>query len=415
MDSKTKINFVGASTPIVPSYLRNIAPSSQFTHMTTKENTTAPVKSTAADDEIDLIALAKDLWNGRRIIIRYVVIGMLIGLFIALLSPKEYTVQTTMVPQTGQAAGSKLGGLSSLAAMAGFNLDMSSGTEALSPLVYPKILKSVSFQLELMNTPFEIAELERPVSLFEYYTEHKKAGVLGSLKKYTIGLPGVILKALKGQQEEVVAGANSQLIALNLKQEQVLETMNENLSLEINDKEGILTLSARFHDPVLAAQVARKAQVMLQHYITTYRIQKAQEQLDFIKERYSEKKQEFQEAQEKLARFRDQNKNVSSALAQTEIERLQSEYDIAFSVYSELAKQLEQAQIKVKEDAPVLTTVEPVRVPLKKSKPNRPLILIIWTFLGGIVGVGIVFGRQFLGTIKERWEEEQDSGNEQSQ
>lgn len=383
--------------------------------MTTKENTPAPAKSTTADDEIDLIALAKDLWDGRRTIVKYILMGMAIGLFIALLSPKEYTVQTTMVPQTGQSGGSKLGGLSSLAAMAGFNLDMSSGTETLSPLVYPKILKSVSFQLELMNTPFEIAEIEHPVSLFEYYTEHKKAGVLGNLKKYTIGLPGVILKALKGEEPEVASGGSSELIALNQKQEEVLETMNQNLSLEINDKEGILTLSARFHDPALAAQVARKAQLMLQHYITTYRIQKAQEQLDFIKDRYSEKKQEFQDAQEKLARFRDQNRNVSSALAQTEIERLQSEYDIAFSVYSELAKQLEQAQIKVKEDAPVLTTVEPVRVPLQKSKPNRPLILIIWTFLGGIVGVGIVFGRQFLGSIKERWEEEENSRSEQSQ
>ncbi len=374
---------------------------------TPNKHSSAPAKPTAADDEIDLIALAKDLWCGRRTIIKYVLIGMLIGLFLALLSPKEYTVQTTMVPQTGQTSTSKLGGLSSLAAMAGFNLDMSSGTETLSPLVYPKILKSVSFQLELMNTPFEIAELDRPVSLFEYYTEHQKAGVLGSLKKYTIGLPGTILKALKGEKPEAAPGGSSDLIALNQQQEQVLETMNQNLSLEINDKEGILTLSARFHDPVLAALVARKAQLMLQRYITTYRIQKAQEQLNFIKDRYSEKKQEFQDAQERLARFRDQNRNVSSALAQTEIERLQSEYDIAFSVYSELAKQLEQAQIKVKEDAPVLTTVEPVRVPLQKSKPNRPLILIIWTFLGGIVGVGIVFGRQFLSTIKQRWNEEE--------
>ncbi|MGQ7871146.1 Wzz/FepE/Etk N-terminal domain-containing protein [Sunxiuqinia sp. sy24] len=373
--------------------------------MTTKENTPIPAKTAAEDDEIDLIALAKDLWNGRRTIIKYTLIGIAIGLFVALLSPKEYTVQTTMVPQSGQSGGSKLGGLSSLAAMAGFNLDMSSGTEALSPLVYPKILQSVSFQMELMNTPFQFKEVDHPVSLFEYYTEYKKPGALGILKKYSLGLPGVIIKALRGEQTSSTSEGKSDLLSLNEDQEKVLKTMNENLSLEINDKEGILSLSARFHDPVLAAQVAQKAQQMLQAYITTYRIQKAQEQLDFIQERYQEKKQEFQAAQEKLARFRDQNKNVSSALAQTEIERLQSEYDIAFSVYSELAKQLEQAQIKVKEDAPVLTIVEPVRIPLQKSKPNRPMILIIWTFLGGIIGVSLIFGRQFLSSIRERWED----------
>ncbi|WP_299576297.1 Wzz/FepE/Etk N-terminal domain-containing protein [uncultured Sunxiuqinia sp.] len=374
--------------------------------MTNKENTPIPAKTAAEDDEIDLIALAKDLWEGRRTIIKYTLIGIALGLVFALLSPKEYTVQTTMVPQTGQSGGSKLGGLSSLAAMAGFNLDMSSGAEVLSPMVYPKILQSVSFQMELMNTPFQIKEVNQPVSLFEYYTEYKKPGILGNIKKYTLGLPGVILKAVRGEQPTSPSSGNSDLLALSQEQESVLKTMNENLSLDINDKEGVLTLAARFHDPALAAQVAQKAQQLLQEYITTYRIQKAQEQLNFIRERYQEKKQEFQNAQEKLALFRDQNKNVSSAMAQTEIERLQSEYDIAFSVYSELAKQLEQAQIKVKEDAPVLTIVEPVRIPLQKSKPNRPMILIIWTFLGGILGVGIVFGKQFLASIRERWEEE---------
>ncbi len=375
--------------------------------MTTNQENTPTQQSSANNDEIDLIALAKHLWDGRRIIITYILIGAVLGLLIAILSPKEYTVQTTMVPQSAQSGGSKLGGLSSLAAMAGFNMDMSSGTETLSPMVYPKIMQSVPFRLELMNSSFQIDGLNQPVTLFEYYTEYKKAGVLSNVKKYTIGLPGVIIGALKPTTEDQQPTSNTdkQIITLTAKENQVLEALNSQISLDINDKEGILTLSTNFPDAWLAAQVAHTAQILLQKYITTYRIQKAQEQLDFIKDRYQEKKEEFLETQKRLARFRDQNKNVSSAMAQTEVERLQSEYNIAFSVYSELAKQLEQAQIKVKEDAPVLTIVEPVRVPLQKSKPNRPLILFIWIFLGGIVGIGIVFGRQFLSTVKQRWNE----------
>ncbi|WP_159518141.1 Wzz/FepE/Etk N-terminal domain-containing protein [Sunxiuqinia indica] len=373
--------------------------------MTTNQENTPTQQSAANNDEIDLIALVKDLWDGRRTIITYILIGAVLGLLIAILTPKEYTVQTTMVPQSAQSGGSKLGGLSSLAAMAGFNMDMSSGTETLSPMVYPKIMQSVPFRLELMNSSFQIDGIDQPVTLFEYYTEYKKAGVLSNVKKYTIGLPGVIIGALKPTTDDQQPITDNQLITLSEEEDEVIKSLNEQLSLEVNDKEGILTLSSNFPDARLAAQVAHKAQVLLQKYITTYRIQKAQEQLDFIKDRYQEKKEEFLEAQKRLARFRDQNKNVSSAMAQTEVERLQSEYNIAFSVYSELAKQLEQAQIKVKEDAPVLTIVEPVRVPLEKSKPNRPLILFIWIFLGGIIGVGIVFGRQFMSTIKQRWNE----------
>jgi LPS O-antigen subunit length determinant protein (WzzB/FepE family) len=40
---------------------------------------------------------------------------------------------------------------------------------------------------------------------------------------------------------------------------------------------------------------------------------------------------------------------------------------------------------------------------MEKSKPNRLMILFIWTFLGGIAGVGIVFGRTFVQDMKGKW------------
>jgi uncharacterized protein involved in exopolysaccharide biosynthesis len=90
-------------------------------------------------------------------------------------------------------------------------------------------------------------------------------------------------------------------------------------------------------------------------------------------------------------------------MAQTEMERLSNNYNLAYNIYSELAKQLEQARIQVKEDTPVFTIIEPVSVPLVRSKPKRPMILIIWLFLGGIAGAGIIFGRQYLATFKQSW------------
>ncbi|MHA7108852.1 GNVR domain-containing protein [Sunxiuqinia elliptica] len=374
--------------------------------MTTNQEQQAIKKSSSQEDEIDLIALSKDLWVGRKTIIKWVLGGILIGLFIALLSPKEFTVTSTMVPQSAQSGSGSMGGLSSLAAMAGVNLPTGSGGESLSPMVYPKIVQSAPFLLELMDTPFQMEEASQPISLYTYYTEYKKPGVLGAIKKYTIGLPGVILKAIRKSSEEIGTGDTDSLLRLSPEQYQVAKALREKVILNINDKEGTIALSVSLHNPRLTAQVANKAQQMLQHYITTYRIQKAQEQLGFVQARYEEKKAEFMGIQDKLALFRDRNKNVSSAIAQTEEQRLQSEYNMAFSVYSELAKQLEQAQIKVKEDTPVLTIIEPVQVPLEKSSPNRPMILIIWTFLGGIIGVSTIFGKQFLATIRQRWQEE---------
>ncbi len=54
----------------------------------------------------------------------------------------------------------------------------------------------------------------------------------------------------------------------------------------------------------------------------------------------------------------------------TQEEALTNEYNLTYSVYSELAKQMEQAKIAVNETTPILTIVEPVVVPIERSKPK---------------------------------------------
>ena len=362
-----------------------------------------PKPAVSKDDEIDLLELAKTFWNGRKTVLKTILFCTAIGILIALLSPKEYTAVTSMVPQTSHSE-SKLGGLSSLAAMAGFNLDATSGGDVLTPLVYPQIVTSTPFQLELMNTTFSFSEVDHPVSLFEYYTKISSPGILSQISKYTIGLPGLIISTIKGEEPTTITNGKGP-IALTKDQEAVRKLIEEKVVLDLDSKQGFLTLSASFPEALVSAQVADQARELLQRYITQYKIKKAVDQLTFIEQRYQEKKSEFEKTQEQLARFRDQNKNVSSALAQTEEDRLQSEYSIAMNVYNELAKQLEQAKIKVKEETPVFTVLEPAIVPQEKSKPKRVLIVTIWTFLGGIIGTGIVFGKGFMKEARTRWNE----------
>lgn len=355
-----------------------------------------------SNDEIDLISLAKTIWDERKTIIISVIISAIIGVTIALFSPKEYTASTTIIPQVSNGT-SKLGGLSSLAAMAGFNLDMGSNSAELSPMIYPQILTSIPFQLEIMNTQFNFPGIEKPISLFQYYTEIKKPGFFVLTKKYTIGLPGTIIKTLNLSSSTTNTPTTNGLIYLTEEQNQICKFLEESISLEVNDKDGYLTLSSRFYNAKLAAQITEKALQLLQQYITAFKIKKASAQLKFIEERYTVNKIEFEEAQAVLADFRDHNRNVTSARTRTQEERLQSEYQLAFDVYSGLAQQLEQAQIKVKEDTPVFSIIKPVTIPVEKSKPKRALILVIWIFLGGIFGIGWIFGKQFLATIKQQW------------
>jgi uncharacterized protein involved in exopolysaccharide biosynthesis len=118
--------------------------------------------------------------------------------------------------------------------------------------------------------------------------------------------------------------------------------------------------------------------------------------LSFIKTRYLEKEKDFKKVQESLALYSDRNQGVNTARSKTQLMLLQSEYDLAYSVYSELAKQLETQEIKVKEDTPIFTIIEPVFVPLEKSAPKRSIILTIWIFLGLVISIGYIIGKQPL-------------------
>lgn len=361
----------------------------------------------ADNDEIDLIALAKTAWNGRKTIIKVTLVFFIIGLFIAIFSPKQYSVTTVMVPQAG-GGQNKLGGLSSLAAMAGFNLDMSSGSE-LSPVIYPRIVQSIPFQKELMYTALNFKGYDEKINLIDYYSdpEYSKFNILGVVKKFSIGLPGTILKAIRGKAKELDVSLKEEygIIQFSFIEKGLSDLLKANVYLDIDTKNGYITLTAIMPEALLAAQLGQKAQSLLQKYITEFKIEKAQAQLSFVEERYLEKKEDFIQAQKTLAQFRDQNKNVSSAIAQTEEERLQSEYQIAQSVYTELAKQLENSRIQVKEETPVFSIIEPISIPNQSFAPKRKQILFIWGFLGGIVGIGWIFGKHYLVNIRKRWVE----------
>ena len=54
-------------------------------------NKNMPQKYSNHEDEIDLIALAKTLWGRRKEVVKITLIFVVVGLFVALTSPAEYT------------------------------------------------------------------------------------------------------------------------------------------------------------------------------------------------------------------------------------------------------------------------------------------------------------------------------------
>jgi len=363
-------------------------------------NTNLPYEE---EEGIDIIALVKSLWDGRKTIIICTAIFIVLGLVAAITMKRTYTVNSVMVPQLGNSRSSSL---SSLASLAGFDLGTTNMSASdLSPLVYPQIVNSVPFRKELMYTPLHYAKADTAVSMYTYVKEYTKPGVVGVVLKYTIGLPGVIMGAIRKEKPEPTLGGGGddgtpKPILLTKDEEKIIKAVGQCVSLAVDKKEGYLTLTVKGSEPLQTAELAMKAQELLQDEITRFRTEKAQYNLDYVQARYDEIKAEAESYQTALASARDRSQNMATVRSLVEVERLQSKYAVANSIYSEMAKQLEQAKMQVKRDTPVLTIVQPITVPRQPSN-SRAKKLIIWTFFGGILGCGIVLGKNYLPKVKE--------------
>ena len=260
-----------------------------------------------------------------------------------------------------------------------------------------------------MQTKLNFQGIDHPVTYYDYYMKYYETGIFGNIIKYTIGLPGTIKKAIFAKKKGTVKplADTSRLTWLTKDQEKLAKYLDQTVYVNVDNKTGNVSLTAIMPQPLAAAQLGQRAQQLLQQFIINYKIKKTKAQLNFIQGRYDVQKKKFEEVQDRLARFIDQNRNVSTAVAQAQQERLQNEYQLAFSVYSNLAQQLEQAKIQVKQETPVFSIIQPVTVPNLRYKPKRTQILIIWTFIGIIIGIGWVFGKEYFDKIKVEWNEKE--------
>ena len=349
---------------------------------------------TNKDDEIDLIALLKTVYVARRFVIKTTILFAVLGIILAVVSPTKYTASSTFVPQLSEGqTNSPLGGLASLA---GINLSaiMGGQPQEISPSLYPQIAESVPYRLALLD-----ATVESNTSFRDYIlSQNGGVAILPLLKKYTIGLPGLLLNKQTDNNENL----DTSLFQITEQDKNLFELLAQVVSIEVDDQEGLVSISVELADRMVAAQLAQAATDLLQSNIIAFKSQSARNNLDFIESQFESKRQEFEEIQDSIAVFKDQNLNITSSLYQNQLTRLESQFTVTSSVFQELAGQVEQAKIQVNKDTPIFTIIEPVSVPLERSKPKRTITVIIWTFLGGVFSVGWVLVKSpVLQIVKE--------------
>lgn len=358
--------------------------------------------ATEDDDEpqIDWMSILRQLLAIRKKLYIAAAVGVVLGILIALSTPKQYTVSITLSPEVG--SGKSGGGLANMAAsfLGGGSVGTDS-PDALNTTLAPDIVASTPFLLELFNARV-VSQNKQIDTTFTAYLDEQKSSWMG----YVLKIPGMAISGIKSlfgeKEQEETETVQKGVIELNEKDAAKLGNLRKSIVADVDKKTSITTLSVTLEDSKVAATIADSVVSKLQQYISTYRTSKAKEDCQYLEKLYKERQQEYYDAQQRYARYVDANSNVVFQSTLTERERLQNDMNLAYQVYSQVAQQLQVARAKVQEEKPVFAVVEPAVVPLKPSGTSRKVIVIGFLFLAvAFTGAWELLGKKYWKLLKE--------------
>lgn len=346
------------------------------------------------EQEIDIMELVSKLWRRKSMIIRWCIVGAVIGLIAGFSIPKTYTSSVTFAPETQQKTSSSV---SSIASMMGVNLNNS--VDAISVEMYPDIVHSTPFIVELFDLPvtFERKDSIINTTLLDYMTEYQKSPWWSHITSAPFKVLGWVMSIGKEKEEDIEIAINELNVNnLPVKERGVVSFFAESIKVNVDKKTGKISMSLELQDPNVVATVMEAVTENLKTYMSDYRTSKARQDIENLEVICAQRKADYYLAQQAYAQYVDGNKSVVRQSAQAELERLQQEMNLAYQVYSQVATQLEGARIQEQQAKPVFVILNPATIPLHKTAPSKVKLLFIFTFFACSCAIlWILFGEEY--------------------
>ncbi|WP_339784472.1 MAG: hypothetical protein ACMVP2_11395 [Imperialibacter sp.] len=366
------------------------------------------VRETFSGEEIALLDIFWLFYSRKIYLAVSIVLFLIIGVIVANTTPVEYEATVEILSEGGDDGSA--GGLSDLIGLAGVRTNRKSsggGSGGLDSDMYPQILRSSPFLLELMDEEFQFGR-KRKMSLYEFFLQpepkHFFAAAADYLKDFPLNVK-ILLGLAKKKKQVTPKHVRKKMedypsvLILSGEEKKVMSQLKRRISIASDGR--IISLTVKMPDRNVAAQLNTIVIEKLITYLSNYKTEKLRLDLDFISERKAEAEIEYLKAQKELATFRDSNQGRMTKLAESREQYLTFEYNLAFNIYSTLSNQLEQAQIQVKKETPLFSEFEPVSIPGSPSEPKASKIIILYTGVGAVVGFFMLVLMLFVSYFKE--------------
>ncbi|NPD90775.1 chain-length determining protein [Xylanibacter muris] len=354
------------------------------------------MEKTKETREIDLISAATTVLKERKPLAISVAAGMVLGVIIALSTPRIYTSDVVLAPELSAGGLGLSGNLADMASSFGIDLgNTGKNMDAIYPEIYPEILTSNDFIQTLFTVPVRLKKDDTERTYFNHlakdtrmaFWQYPKVWLAEMMKpKDTVGKPGGKVDPFKISRTE----------------DDMCKAISQSIGCAVDKKTSVITISVTDQDPLVAAIMADTLQKRLQNYITAYRTKKARIDFDYYAGLHSDAKAKYQKAQNAYASYCDANQDVQLEVYRARRDELENDMQTAFTLMNQMAVQMQSAKAKIQERTPAYTVIKSAKMPYKASGMSKMMIVIMTVFLAVMADAAwVLFMRDLLGKRKE--------------
>ena len=323
-----------------------------------------------SEASIDFGAIGAAIKKYKKLYYKTLGIALVLALIIGFSLPKTYKCKILLAPETG-GGSSSLGGLAALASSFGVSVGAASpGGDAITPNVYPDLMKSVDFKTSLFPIKVQQKKDKKTMSYYDYL-------------KYEWRVPWwedlFGLMAPKPKKDTLV-----NTFELTPEQARIAGLAIKNVECKIDKKTNLISIDVTAQDPYVVAQLADSVKNRLQDFLTGYRTKKARYDLEYALKLNKQAKKDYERARLLYSEYVDANQEIYLLSAMQKQNDLENEMQLQYNNYTATSAQVLTAQAKVQETTPSFTTVQSATVPLGPSGPKKELIMIICLFLAAL-------------------------------
>lgn len=359
------------------------------------ENKDENMKQTKNDSEvIDLRIIFKKIWAKKKIYAIVLPVALVLSCAYILCIPRTYTSSLSLAPELNNS--SNLGGtIGSLASSFGIDLGSMETTDAINPMLYPDLMEDNGFVVGLFNIKVATADGSVKCSYFDYLTKHQESPF------WTKGI-GSIKKLFAKEEVKAKGGAKMDPYMLSKKQDNVASAIRKSISISIDKKTAVITISTEAQDPLVCKTLADSVKERLQVFITNYRTSKARVDEQYYKTLASEAKSEYERARQLYGSYADANTDVILTSMRAKQEDLENDMQLKYNAYTAMTTQYQAAKAKVQERTPAFTVVKGAAVPIKATGPKRMIFVLGMLILAFILSTLYIIKDDLLGKVNTK-------------